>query len=139
MRLWIGLSLPRLPLEVFCPTWCPHPTSVVLEQERVLAASTLAQAAGVLPGMRRGGVLMLAPEASVYERAPEREAQALQAVAMALLQYTPLVAAAEEATLLMDVGASLRLFGGVRALCRRIRANVRALGFTATLSCAPTA
>jgi protein ImuB len=46
-----------------------------------------------------------------------------------LLQYTPQVAEAEEATLLMDVGASLRLFGGIRALCRRVRANVRALGF----------
>jgi protein ImuB len=56
-----------------------------------------------------------------------------------LLQYTPLVAAAEEATLLIDVGASLRLFGGVRALCRRIAASVRALGFSAALACAPTA
>jgi protein ImuB len=56
-----------------------------------------------------------------------------------MLQYTPQVAEAEEATLLMDVGASLRLFGGVRALCRRVRANVRALGFTASLGCAPTA
>jgi protein ImuB len=58
---------------------------------------------------------------------------------MALLQYTPLVAQAEESALLIDIGASLRLFGGIRALCRRIRANLRALGFTAALSCAPTA
>jgi protein ImuB len=111
----------------------------VLEQERVLAASPAARAAGVQPGMRRGGVLMLLPEAQVHERSPPREAEALHAVAMALLQYTPQVAEAEEATLLMDVGASLRLFGGVRALCRRMRANLRALGFTASLSCAPTA
>jgi len=111
----------------------------VLEQERVLAASPVARAAGVQPGMRRGGVLMLMPEAQVHERSPPREAEALVAVAMAMLQYTPQVAEAEEGTLLMDVGASLRLFGGVLALCRRVRANVQALGFTVALGCAPTA
>jgi protein ImuB len=139
MRLWIALHLPRLPLEVFSPSWCTDAGSVVLEQERVLALSGAARAAGVQPGMRRGGVLMLMPEARVHERSPPREAEALSAVAMALLQYTPQVAEAEEATLLMDVGASLRLFGGVRALCALVRANVRALGFTAQLACAPTA
>ena len=101
--------------------------------------SPAAHAAGVQAGMRRGGVLMLLPEARLHERAPEREAEALHAVAMTLLQYTPLVAQGEEATLLMDVGASLRLFGGIRALCRRIRANLREMGFSCALSCAPTA
>ncbi|HEU5436040.1 MAG TPA: DNA polymerase Y family protein [Telluria sp.] len=143
MRLWIGLYLPQLPLEVFCPNWStPGPSeavTVVLEQERVLAMSRLARAAGVQLGLRRGGVLMLAPDARLVERAPAREAEAVNAVAMALLQYTPLVTQAEESTLLIDIGASLRLFGGIAALCRRIRANLRTLGFTASLSCAPTA
>ncbi|MGZ3184959.1 MAG: Y-family DNA polymerase [Telluria sp.] len=139
MRLWIGLYLPQLPLEVFCPNWSSDKASVVLEQDRVLAVSRAAAVAGIQPGMRRGGVTMLLPEAALLERDPAREADALHAVAMALLQYTPLVAQAEESTLLMDVGASLRLFGGVRALCRRVRTSLRALGFTAALSCAPTA
>jgi protein ImuB len=139
MRLWIGLYLPQLPLEVFSPNWSTDAGCVVLEQERVLAASPLARAAGVQPGMRRGGVLMLMPEARIVERSPEREAEALHAVAMALLQYTPQVAQAEESTLLIDIGASLRLFGGIRALCRRVRASLRALGFSGYLSCAPTA
>ncbi|MFC5461766.1 Y-family DNA polymerase [Massilia niabensis] len=139
MRLWIGLYLPQLPLEVFSPNWSTDTGCVVLEHERVLAASPLARAAGVQLGMRRGGVLMLMPEARIVERSPEREAEALHAVAMALLQYTPQVAQAEEATLLIDIGASLRLFGGIRALCRRVRASLCALGFSGFLSCAPTA
>jgi protein ImuB len=139
MRLWIGLYLPQLPLEVFSPNWSSDAGSVVLEQERVLALSPAARAAGVQAGMRRGGVLMLMPDARLHERASTREAEALDAVAMALLQYTPLVTQAEESTLLMDVGASLRLFGGIRKLCSRIRDNVRALGFTGVLACAPTA
>jgi protein ImuB len=139
MRLWIGLNLPRLPLEVFCPSWSNDRGSVVLEHEKVVALSPAARAGGLIVGMRRGGVLMMMPAAQLFERTPEREAEALHAVAMAMLQYTPQVAQGEEDTLLMDVGASLRLFGGVRALCRRIRASLRALGFTAQLSTAPTA
>ncbi|WP_084416311.1 Y-family DNA polymerase [Massilia alkalitolerans] len=139
MRLWIGLSLPQLALEIFSPNWCSDPGSVVLEQDRVLAVSPVARAAGVGRGMRRGGVLMLMPEARLYERNPAREAEALDAVALAMLQFTPQVALAEEATLLLDIGASLRLFGGIRALCARVRASLRALGFTASVSCAPTA
>ncbi|RZA33823.1 MAG: DNA polymerase Y family protein, partial [Lysobacteraceae bacterium] len=139
MRLWIGLSLPQLALEIFSPNWSSDPGCVVLEQERVLAVSPVAHAAGVRRGMRRGGVLMLMPEARLLERSAVREAEALDAVALAMLQYTPQVALAEEATLLLDIGASLRLFGGIRALCARVRASLRALGFTASVSCAPTA
>ncbi|MDN4057230.1 DNA polymerase Y family protein [Massilia sp. YIM B02769] len=139
MRLWIGLHLHQLPLEVFSPNWCNDAGSVVLEQERVLAASPAARAAGVAPGMRRGGVLVLMPDVRLHVRSPEREAEALNTAALALLQYTPLVAVAEESTLLIDIGASLRLFGGIRALCRRVRASLRALGYSGVLSCAPTA
>jgi protein ImuB len=139
MRLWIAIHLPRLPLEVFCPRWSDDNCTVVLEQERVAAMSYLAQGAGVEMGMRRGGAMMLAPQSQFQQRAPQLEAEALHAVAMALLQFTPQLAQAEEATLLLDVGASLRLFGGIRALCRQVAASMRALGFTAVLSCAPTA
>jgi protein ImuB len=139
MRLWIALYLSRLPIEVFCPNWSSDAGTVVLEQERVLAVSPLARAAGVQVGMRRGGALMLMPDARLVERDLLLETEALHAVAMALLQYTPLVTQGEESTLLLDIGASLRLFGGVTALCSRIRADLRTLGFSGALSCAPTA
>lgn len=98
-----------------------------------------ARMAGIKPAMRRGGVLMLVPDARIHERTAAREEAALQAVAMTMLQYTPQVTLAEESTLLLDIGASLRLFGGIRSLCRRIRVDLRGLGFTGKLSCAPTA
>ena len=105
----------------------------------MLACSALAQEAGVKPAMRRAGVLLLAADAALYDRDPQREAQALQDSAMALLQYSPMLATAEEATLLIDVSASLRLFGGIRRLCRRMRETVSRLGLSVCLGCAPTA
>ena len=113
--------------------------TVVVEGDKVLTMSLEARVAGVKPAMRRSGVLMLVPDARIYERTAAREEAALQGVAMAMLQYTPQVTLSEESTLLMDIGASLRLFGGIRVLHRRIRTDLRSLGFTGRLSCAPTA
>lgn len=71
MHHWIGVHLPRLPIESFCPTWY-MPVSdngfVVLEKGRVLDADAAARAQGVVDGMRRGGVLTLAPNADLRER-----------------------------------------------------------------------
>ena len=111
----------------------------MLDQERVLVASICARDAGVQIGMRRGGVLMLLPDARIHDRDLALEDEARQAVALTLLQYTPQVAEDEESTLIMDVGASLTLFGGIHALCARVRENVRALGFTVSLAASPTA
>ena len=104
-----------------------------------MAASASACDAGVRYGMRRGGVLALLPQAPMHDRAPEREAQTLFGVATALLQYTPQASFSDDATLLLDIGPSLRLFGGIRELRRRVRQTVGQLGLTAVVSCAPTA
>lgn len=139
MQLWIGLHLSQLPLEVFHANWSSDSVAVVLDQEKVLGLSRAARAAGIKPGMRRGGVLILEQDAHIHDRSLQKESEAIQTVAMAMLRYTPEVAEAEEASLVMSVGASLTLFGGARALCQLVQADLRALGFTARISCAPTA
>lgn len=111
----------------------------MFEHDRVLALSASAAALGIESGMRRAGVLLLADEVLSYERDPRREAQTLCDAALALLQYSPMLADAEEATLLIDIGASLRLFGGIRRICRSIRKTIGQLGLSVYLSCAPTA
>lgn len=139
MRLWIGLHLPLLPLETLRPRWCDPGMHAVLQRDGVMAATPAALAAGVRPGMRRGGALAIAPEVNLHERDTKHEQDALQSVALALLQYTPHVALEGEGSLLMEVGASLRLFGGPRALCRLACDSVMAQGFTPRIGMAPTA
>ncbi|HEF4730958.1 DNA polymerase Y family protein [Burkholderia multivorans] len=143
MRVLLGIHLPRLPLDV-----CAAPPSdgdaggagcAVLEQGVVLIADAAARRQGVRAGMKRGGVLTLAPDTQLVERDPAREADALRAVALALLRFSPNVALADEATLVVDVGPSLRLFGGLPSLCRQVRATLAALGYAARMSAAPTA
>lgn len=103
------------------------------------AVSALSVADGVAPGMRQAGVAALSPDTATLDRDTAREAEALDALALAMMRYTPEVAPQPDFGLLLDVGASLRLFGGHRALCRRVRDSARQLGFTVCLGAAPTA
>lgn len=105
----------------------------------MIALTRLASLQGVRTGMRQASAMAVAPEVLLMPRAPDREQAALDAVAMALLQYTPELALADEATLLMDVSASLSAFGGRLRLCRRVKDSVHALGFSVRLGMAPTA
>ncbi len=139
MRLWIGLHLPLLPLETLRPRWSDPGSHAVLERERVLLTTPAARDAGVRPGMRRGGALAIAPVVTLHERDPGKEKEALQGIAMALLQYTPQVALQGAAGLLLEVGPSLRLFGGPRALCRLVCNSASAPGFSVQSGMAPSA
>src|ERR1700692_3716715 len=136
MRLWIGVHLPRLPLEVFRPNWSSTTDTgvVVLDGDRVLITESAARAAGIRPGMRRGGVLTLAPETLLFERSEAREEEALRDVATALMQFSPMVNLGEETTILVDVSASLRLFGGALRLCHLVREVLARFGFTSFMS-----
>ena len=140
MRVFLAVHLPTLPLEVFRPKWLPKPAagSVAFEKDKVVIADAAARAAGIRLGMKRGGVLTLSGDVLMHERDTAREAAAQREVGVALMRFSPDVALAEEATVLVEVGASLRLFGGVREVCRQARAILDALGFTARIGVAPT-
>lgn len=115
---------------------------VVLEQERVVLANRPAMALGAVAGMRRGGVQALSVEIVHLERDPAAEARLMAAAALALLRFTPQVTLDETlgyATIALDVSASLRLFGGHRALCRAVRACLRSLGTVPQLGCGTSA
>jgi protein ImuB len=88
--------------------------------------------------MKRGGVVTLAPDALVYDRAPVREQDMLREVALALMRFSPMVAVCEEETVVIDVSASLRLFGGILRICHQMRRVVDAVGVTVRMSVAPT-
>jgi len=116
--LWLGLCLPRLPLEVFARTAGPplraepaaeriaraprpRPPSghrlpgglqlAVCERLAVLQANDAAQALGVHASMKRATALALAPDLYLVDRDPVRELEALRQVACWSLQFTPAV------------------------------------------------
>src|ERR1700756_4950105 len=140
MAVFVAIHLPRLPLDVFRPRWSPRTEHgcVVLEREKVLIADVAAREAGVAVGMRRGGVITLAQDALVYDRDLAREHALLLEVALAVMRFSPMVAICAEDTVVIDITASIRLFGGVPRICQATKQIVEAIGVTARMSVAPT-
>ncbi|MBX9794147.1 MAG: DNA polymerase Y family protein, partial [Burkholderiaceae bacterium] len=89
MKLLFTVHLPLLPLESLRPRWSEPGAYAVVDQGQVITMSPEAARAGVRLGMRSGGVSAVAPDTIVLERALEKEALELDAIATALMQYTP--------------------------------------------------
>jgi protein ImuB len=139
MHLLFSLYLPLLPLEALRPCWSEPGPFVVMQDGQAVVVSPPARALGIQPGMRAGGIIALAPEALLLERDQHKEQAALNAIVMAMLRYTPDIMLAPDFGVVLDVGASLTLFGGPVKLARAARESLRAMGFSGTLGAAPTA
>ena len=134
--LWLALHLPWLPLEAL-----PAPSSVarcVVEQRRVLTVTRAARLAGVEAGLSAATAASLAPQVQQLPRDPQREAEFIRLLALALARYTPNLVLLSDGVLL-EVSASLRLFGGLQSLLRQLRATVRECDVHARIAMAPTA
>ena len=135
--LWIALHLPLLSLETFAATLPHELTGAALalsDAHHIVSANAAARALGVKPGLKRATALALAPQLVLGQVHPARDAQALLAVAHAALAFTPSVTIAPAApdtaphTVLLEVQASLRYFGGLPALRQRLHTALAPLG-----------
>ncbi len=151
--LWLASCLSRLPLEVFLRAGA-DPCLAVFERQHIVQASDTALALGVRPGIKRATALGLASALTLRERDRALEHETLCQLACWALQFTPQLSLQESAApahagsgavsdpasgLLLEIGASLRLFGGRDALLARLRSGFAELGVSARLACAPTA
>lgn len=80
----------------------------------------------------------LAPGLALRPRNPQLEHTALEELAAWAGRFTPNLSLDVPDTVLLEVAASLRLFGGAAALLRRVAAGCDALGYRAVSACAPT-
>jgi len=134
--LWLALHLPWLPLEALSAT--TPAACCVIEQRRVLVGNRAAREAGVEPGMSASSAATLAPQVQQLPRDEVREAGFVHLLALAVSRFTPNVVLQPDGVLL-EVGASLRLFGGVRSLLRQVRQTLRDCQAHARVALAPTA
>ena len=135
MKLWLALHFPLLPLEALS---LRQPPSAIVSQGRILVADDAAVLAGILPGQKRSTALGLVPALRLYERLPQRETEALDALACWAGQFTPTVSLAAPMTVLLEIGGCLRLFGGLAALVQAVLAGCSEQGWTVRWAVAPT-
>ena len=144
--LWLALHLPLLSLEAFCATLAEAERQrpvVLLDGHLVSAVNAAAAQCGIRPGLKRATALALAADLLPGQADAARDAAALQAVAHVALAFTPSVTLHDTHTVLLEVQASLRYFGGLPALHQRLLDALAALGHPVPhrvhLAAAPTA
>ena len=142
--LWLALFFPKLPLEAQSERAASRQTALgafVVERGHVCVADDAAEAAGVMPGMRFSTARSMLPEGRVIERdavAVAREQRMLDALACFCGSITPNVCVAPPASLLLDIGACLRLFGGVHPIVSYLQSGCAERGLSVQVGVAPT-
>jgi protein ImuB len=127
-ELWLAVHLPALLLDALREQVAAlpgQPLVAVVDLERdgkvVRACAPRVRAAGVHAGMSINSALALLPSLQTLAREPRREKALLETIARRSLHFTPRVSLEPPDAVLLEVRGSLRLFGGARALCQRLR------------------
>jgi protein ImuB len=139
--LWLCLNLPRLPIEAFLRAGASHDPLAVTSGGNaplIVACDERAAAAGIRDGMALSAAYALLPELNARIRDDNAEQDCLEATALWALQFTSQVSVHAPDSLLLEIGASLKLFGGLDTLCHRINASASKLGFDTLSAVAPT-
>lgn len=137
--LWAALFLPRLAAQVVRDDG-EAPWVVVHEvrgQQQVYLASLSAEAFGIAPGMALTAAYALCPELETEWRDEEAERAGLVQLADWAGQFTSIVSLEPQA-LLLEIGGSLALFGGLNALQARIKQGMQGELYSSCLAIAPT-
>ena len=144
MTLWACLLFPSLPLDVFARAQSPddaHRPFVVGSgghYPRVVAANRAARDAGIRDDQLVSGALALAPDLVLRDRDADAESRALAQLATWTLTFTPMACLAPPNAIVAEIGASLRLFGGLPQIVERLEHGTHALGYANRLGIAPT-
>lgn len=140
-RLWLGLYFPDLPLAAL-PGDGLQPRAILSQvgrQARVHCCDLTASRHGVRPGLPANAALALLPELELLPRDLQREHRLLSKLADLATVFTPCVSIVRSATLVLEIGGSLRLFGDADQLRALILQSLRERGHAVETAVAPTA
>ena len=138
--LWMSLFFPRLSLEALDADVDARPWAVIDEahgKQIVHAASQPARKMGVGTGMALTAAYALCPELETEQRDHSAEQACLTDLADGAMQYSSMVSLEPQA-LLLEIGASLKLFGGLQALCARVKGDLRQQPYRVEIAVAPS-
>ena len=97
-----------------------------------------ARAAGIAPGSTLATARSIVADLKHFNRDIAEERRRLRLLAEAAYRYTPRVGMPAADCLVLDAGASLKLFGGAEALAANLHALLRRLGHAARIAAART-
>lgn len=141
-ELWLGLHCPQLPL---LAAWQCDPELPKLHavhgyhrgRHVILQANAAAREAGVRPGQPLGTALAIAPTLSSRPRQSRAERDLLDQLALGAWQGSSHVVQAPPDGVLLEVGGSRRLYGGLRPLVEALCSDLAQRGLPVRAGSAP--
>lgn len=143
MRLWLCLRLDELSVQSLVqglPQRRPGAIAII-ERQRIHAVNAAASLLGLEPAMdlRSARAITGDEPLQVLERDRAAETRALEALCCWAYGITPDLCSWRGDCLLLEVGGSLRLFGGIEAILRHCDRGLACRGYTAAKGLASTA
>jgi protein ImuB len=140
--LWLAVHLENLPFTALDKVAVSELAAVAEARGgdlRIVAASAAASALGIEPGLALDAALALVESLQLLERSPRAEREELESLAAWATRFTPAVSLEPPDALLLEVGASLKLFGGPSTLKASVAAELERRRLSFHIACAPTA
>jgi protein ImuB len=141
--VWLAFYIPALPLQAFSHTLIEAAPVVVFEREaqrsRVVARNKKAAQLGVRLNAALAEANALSDALVTVPREPLRERALLERMATSLSAITPNIHIRQHFGLLLEVSASLKLFGGAQALQQHVQTQSQSECVRSHVVIAPTA
>lgn len=141
--MWLAFYLPSLPLQAFSRSLIESAPVAIFERDarrnRIVARNQKASRLGVAVGQSLAEANALTESLVSLVREPLRETALLQRLAEQTSELTPNVHIDQHFGVLLEITASLTLFGGLAALQQRAHAIAATMSLRAHVIVAPTA
>jgi protein ImuB len=142
--LWACLYFPELPLDAVRPPDCARNTAAAvidgpLRNPRIVQVNHAARTAGIRSGQSLAAARALQADLPGWRRDSEAERHLLTALADTAYRFSNEISLVPPRALLIEVGASLALFGGWASLERRLRQDFDGWALGYRLAAAPVA
>jgi len=141
-KLWLAIYFSKLTLESL-PVASHDEATVVTEfrdgATRIVTANDTAAGLGIGPNLKLSTAFALSQSLNVLKRCAESEQAKLQALAVQAGRFTSIVSLEPPDALLLEVGGSLKLFGGIGPIKRALAAVFQQQQITARFCAAPSA
>jgi len=140
--LWACLYFPQLPIDRQRATQTDHTPTAVIHQhgsrKQIMACNHIATELGIHCGLTLNSAYAIAPNLQINEYIEDEQKVHLRQLALWALRYSSWVTPRMPASILLEVKASLKLFGGLDSLLAQLHEDAAAQGLSIIVGVAPT-
>ncbi|MBA4740513.1 MAG: DNA polymerase Y family protein [Burkholderiales bacterium] len=137
--LWLCLNFPDLPINIFSiDRKTEKPIAIVESSNTIIAVNKTGQSLGIKNGMSLSAAYGLSNLIEVKYRNKHQEAKKLEEIATSLFKYSSQISINFPNSILIEIGASIKLFCDTKHLKDQIKKTIIELGMNARAAVSPT-